>query len=386
METAKVAGSIAGSKPYQERARRALPLLVRQAHAGTPIYYSDLASELNMPNPRNLNYVLGSIGQALEALSKAWKEKVPPIQCLAINKHTGLPGEGIGWFITEKGDFRNLSRKQQRLLVEAELQKVFAYPKWHAVLSAFELSPVQADFTALVRKVAQFRASGESPEHKELKEFVAKHPEVVGLPVSGSTGETEFSLPSGDTIDVLFQHHDDCSYGTLPHLSPSALANQAVPLGPILGAPLGRGADRLGRAAEHRREGAALNPPHHDMVQGAGRRSRAKSGTEGSGRRAEGVEARLARRGDGRRTTEIVQMQRPVSRPVSRVPAEGSGRRGEGVEARLAGHGDGERTTEHRSSGCNVPHSVPVPQSVPHSVPHSSHYTSPIMCQRCPVS
>jgi hypothetical protein len=209
METAKVAGSIAGSKPYQERARRALPLLVRQAHAGTPIYYSDLASELNMPNPRNLNYVLGSIGQALEALSKAWKEKVPPIQCLAINKHTGLPGEGIGWFITKKEDFRNLSRKQQRLLVEAELQKVFAYPKWHAVLSAFELSPVQADFTALVRKVAQFRASGESPEHKELKEFVAKHPEVVGLPVSGSTGETEFSLPSGDTIDVLFQHHDD---------------------------------------------------------------------------------------------------------------------------------------------------------------------------------
>ncbi len=49
-----------------------------------------------MPNPRNLNYVLGSIGQSLERLSKAWKTKVPPIQCLVVNKSTGLPPFGGG--------------------------------------------------------------------------------------------------------------------------------------------------------------------------------------------------------------------------------------------------------------------------------------------------
>ncbi len=102
MSTAIISEPISGTKAYQVRAREALPLLVRQAEAGAPIFYSDLAEELGMPNPRNLNYVLGSIGQSLELLSKVWKVKVPPIQCLVVNKSTGLPGEGIGWFLVKK--------------------------------------------------------------------------------------------------------------------------------------------------------------------------------------------------------------------------------------------------------------------------------------------
>ncbi len=66
METGEVAKFIEGKKLYQERARKALPLLVRQALANQPILYSDLAQELDMPNPRNLNYVLGSIGYTLQ--------------------------------------------------------------------------------------------------------------------------------------------------------------------------------------------------------------------------------------------------------------------------------------------------------------------------------
>ena len=113
MEPAKIAEPISGDKLYQQRARAALPILVRQAQAGTPIFYSELALELGMPNPRNLNYVLGSIGQTLKALSAGGGTEVPPIQCLVINKNTGLPGEGIGWFITDKEDFRKLPKKQQ---------------------------------------------------------------------------------------------------------------------------------------------------------------------------------------------------------------------------------------------------------------------------------
>ena len=94
---------ISGDKLYRERARKALPLLVRQAQARRKIYYSDLAPKLGMANLRNLNYALGYIGQALASLSEepGWKE-IPPIQCLVVNKQTGLPGEGVGWF--EWGD------------------------------------------------------------------------------------------------------------------------------------------------------------------------------------------------------------------------------------------------------------------------------------------
>ena len=66
MTTAMAATPLSGDKLYQERARAALPLLVRQAEAATPIFYSSLARELGMPNPRNLNYVLGCIGQTLQ--------------------------------------------------------------------------------------------------------------------------------------------------------------------------------------------------------------------------------------------------------------------------------------------------------------------------------
>jgi hypothetical protein len=125
-DTAEIAEPLSGDKLYQQRARSALPLLVRQATASTPIIYEDLAHELEMPNPRNLNYVLGSIGQTLLNLSKHWGIEVPPIQCLVVNKNTRLPGEGIGWFITDLSHYKKLSNKQRRQVVDAELQKIYA--------------------------------------------------------------------------------------------------------------------------------------------------------------------------------------------------------------------------------------------------------------------
>ena len=60
------------------------PVMVSQK-----ITYSDLADELGMPNPRNLNYVLGLIGNELYNLSKEWNEEVPPIQSIVVNKKGG---------------------------------------------------------------------------------------------------------------------------------------------------------------------------------------------------------------------------------------------------------------------------------------------------------
>lgn len=205
VNTAKIAAPISGDKLYQARARVVLPILVRQAEAGTPIFYSALAEEIGIPNPRNLNYILGSIGRTLDNLSKAWKKKVPPIQCLVVNKNTGLPGEGIGWFLVKKKDFSSLNRRQQRAIVEAELQHVFSFRKWHEVLSALSLQPVRSDFSSQVKKAASFRGGGESDEHRRLKVYVSKNPVVVGLPASTPAGITEFMLPSGDTADVHFQ-------------------------------------------------------------------------------------------------------------------------------------------------------------------------------------
>jgi hypothetical protein len=161
--------------------------------------------ELGIPNERNLNYPLGSIGVALEDLSEEWNEPIPPIQCLVINKRYGLPGEGIGWFITKREDFRKLQRSQQRALVRAELQKVFEYPKWFAVLEALGLSADYADVLAVAKRPLR---GGESQQHRRLKEFVAAHPELVQLPATAKV-DKEYVLPSGDVLDVLFRVDQD---------------------------------------------------------------------------------------------------------------------------------------------------------------------------------
>ncbi len=157
-----------------------------------------------MANPRNLNYVLGSIGQSLERLSKVWKVKVPPLQCLVINKNTGLPGEGIGWFLVKKEDFSALPLRQKRVIVEAELAHVFSFSRWAEVLKALSLEPVACDFSTVLKKASLGYGAGESDDHKALKEYVACNPNVIGLSSNLPVGVTEYRLPSGDSLDVSF--------------------------------------------------------------------------------------------------------------------------------------------------------------------------------------
>lgn len=215
MEYPKPEKPIFGDRLYQQRARIALPLLVRQAEAGMTITYSDLALELGMPNPRNLNYVLGSIGETLQSLSKEWGEKVPPIQCLVINKNTGLPGEGVGWFLADTDvapqfqNYKNLPNRQQRDIVNKQLHFVFAYKRWRDVLQMLDLKPLASDFLDLLKVTPQRGGGGESENHRLLKEFVASHPEVIGLPKGTPKGKPEHLLPSGDSLDVSFQGADD---------------------------------------------------------------------------------------------------------------------------------------------------------------------------------
>ena len=209
METAQIAEPLSGEKLYQQRARMALPLLVRQATASTPITYEALAQELDMPNPRNLNYVLGSIGQTLNNFSEHWDTEVPPIQCLVVNKNTRLPGEGIGWFITDLANYKKLSNKQRRQAVDTELQKIYAFSKWQKVLNDLGLKSISLDFSGLNESASHRKGNGEGKEHMALKEYVAVNPALFGLPATLKPGEQEHLLPSGDSLDVFFKHRKE---------------------------------------------------------------------------------------------------------------------------------------------------------------------------------
>ena len=139
METGVKAKTIWGDSLYQVRARKAFPILVRQAVAHQPIYYSDLSQELEMPNPRNLNYVLASIDKTLQVISEKWEFDIPAIGCLVINQNTLIPGSGVGVFIRDVSNFANLSETHKRKIIDVELQKIFTFPRWQDILEYLEL-------------------------------------------------------------------------------------------------------------------------------------------------------------------------------------------------------------------------------------------------------
>jgi hypothetical protein len=158
-EDSSAASILAGDSLYIQRAREAFPILVRQAIARQELVYSALADEMGMPNPRNLNYVLGAIGNAIKELSVEWGEDIPPLQCVVVNKFTGLPGEGVAWFITDFKDFKNQSAEQKKLLVGVELTRIFTYPEWDKVLAAFGLQAPKPVYGELLFRQATWHAT-----------------------------------------------------------------------------------------------------------------------------------------------------------------------------------------------------------------------------------
>jgi hypothetical protein len=202
--TAFMAKDMSGDSLYQQRARAALPILVRQAIAGQKMTYSQLAEEMGMPNPRNLNYVLGSVGTSLSALSTDWKQTIPPLQCLVVNSVTGLPGEGFDEFL-DAGEAGDLTRKQRRALVNAALARVFAFPKWLDVAASLDVQIDRASFATAIESARSGGHGPESEQHRSLKEFVAANPAAVGLSAWFGNGQIEAQLPSGDLVDVLFR-------------------------------------------------------------------------------------------------------------------------------------------------------------------------------------
>ncbi|QNH62208.1 hypothetical protein [Hymenobacter sediminicola] len=206
-KTAQVANDDlrSGTKPYQEVARKVLPYLVRQAEANQPIYYSDLAEQVGMPNPRNLNFPLGCIGRGLIRLKKEHKlnASIPPIQCLVVNKQNGLPGEGIGDFLST--NYTKLTGSQKRLMVDRHLSEIYNYQHWDWVLDELGIQPVSNNIAKQLDQAKNYSSTGESEQHRLFKEYIARSPGALGLNLRLANGRTEYPLPSADRIDVVFE-------------------------------------------------------------------------------------------------------------------------------------------------------------------------------------
>jgi len=193
--------------------RRSLVELVKHvlAHQGEPlqgITYQDLAFRIRRVTKHGVGHahgmggVLGRMGHLLRNIEVGWRERIPHIQCLAIQKtgpNKDLPDDGIKEFWE---DYPGLSRLEKEHKVQAERELVAQFgSRWNTVLQQLSLPEVRPKIATPTQRGG---FGGESPAHKALKEFVKLNPNLVGVDV-GAQVFTEYALPSLDTIDVLFK-------------------------------------------------------------------------------------------------------------------------------------------------------------------------------------
>ncbi|MDA8000660.1 MAG: hypothetical protein MPK06_03685 [Alphaproteobacteria bacterium] len=197
-------------------AQAMFPLLVNCYVRGRDtVTYEDIGDRLNgldhlseRVNRRKLGEPLNIIGNAVLDVEQEWDGgKIPPITALVVRKDLGHPPLGGGnqfvesfWGCSED-DVKNLKKGEWDDLFE----QIYDYSDWEEVLVHCEL--VKGTHDHLKKIIArQGRGRGESREHRDLANFVAKHPQVVNLPESTKQGRREVVLRSDDTPDVLFQN------------------------------------------------------------------------------------------------------------------------------------------------------------------------------------
>ena len=214
--------SIKGDRWTKVTARHALPILVWCAKHGRCITYGQLNSEIvnrqlghHVP-PVQYGHPAGAIGSALNEIEERWGEPVPPLNAIVVNRASMLPGRGVNYFLEHyyqpDDHVENMDLEDRRAVVEEVQADVFAYEYWDDVLEECELQALlgtvtldpEADTVAKPVKGGWSREP-ESNEHRNLKEYIAKNPDAIGLPKRSRKGKTEYVFASADKADVVFK-------------------------------------------------------------------------------------------------------------------------------------------------------------------------------------
>jgi hypothetical protein len=199
----------------EQQAKDSLFELVKHVadHQGKPIpglSYQELASRIGRVDKHGQAHahgmgpaVLGRLGHMLKGVEVGWAERIPQIQCLVGLKSDPkcLPDEGICEFWPE---YSQLAPVEKQVRVNWEKDQISQYgSRWNNVLAYFNVPTVK--LPPNLQRV--FGAGGESVAHRELKEFVRDNPSLVDV---GNNAKcfTEFSLPSLDTVDVMFKERN----------------------------------------------------------------------------------------------------------------------------------------------------------------------------------
>lgn len=185
----------------QELVRLIIPILIRWAKSGkTDMTYGDLNMAVVGRRQYRLGHQLGQVHKVIDELQSRSGIEIPTLNTLVKNQK-GFPSPG---FVVVYPHYNKLNDEEKRVFVEGMDSKAIKFKRWDWVLNQLGLKPAQLTTEEeLQAKTGKMGGGGESSSHKRLKKFILDHPESIGLKDVVFSSD-EYTLPSGDRIDVYF--------------------------------------------------------------------------------------------------------------------------------------------------------------------------------------
>ena len=192
-------------KRSYELAKQMIPVLISWAQEKrSPQYYGTL-SKLIGHNTARIGTQLGVIGNVFKRLKDESGEDVPLLNALIVNQQSKRPSDGLSYVID---GYDKLNVQEQIDEAKKRNDKAYAYKKWPWVLKALGLMPYTPIADSAIRKGKCRKSDSEGPYHKNLKEYIIKHPKEFSINNLVSK-ENEHVLLSGDRLDVYFKQKDE---------------------------------------------------------------------------------------------------------------------------------------------------------------------------------
>ena len=203
-----IINSVVGTPRSQELVRKTIPILVGWAkRRATDKTYGDLICALGYTRYSGIGSILGNVELVLRKLRKVkGYEDVPTLNALVKSSKTDIPSHGFEFVYDNYGKLSDIEKK---IFIAGINESAYNYSKWDAVLHELGLKNAillpQKQLDAI--KNMQYGYGGEGIEHKTLKEYICHNPEILKLQ-NTVLRETEYTLPSGDRLDVFFKLED----------------------------------------------------------------------------------------------------------------------------------------------------------------------------------
>lgn len=209
-------------KMTQVKAQTAMRILIACAIQRKPITYSELAEELGVSGAcRSMGIVSGNVGSLLQKMNETVLHKnvlkgrsAPPLGALLVSKKTKTPSKGFDSFLPEKE--RDLYKGNKKGYLDENLYNELALYDWNFLLNCLGLPELK--YNVLSSPILslddhsfpneKYGKGVEGEKHKALKEFIHKHPEIVGIKGKFLEAQKKMEqvLPSGDRLDVFFEN------------------------------------------------------------------------------------------------------------------------------------------------------------------------------------